>query len=153
MVRPLGEILIELGVLDNAGLARALEYSKAKNIDLGGALQKLRLCTERQVAVALAKQHTVDYIDLVDSHVSQSDLKSIPEDVVLKSLTLPLGERDGFMRRAITDPMDFQTIDTLRFMFGMPIQPVVACKSRIRDCVERILKPDKRRFIDKTGGM
>ena len=53
----LSEILLEQGLLDSAGLERALKAQRELGDDLGDILIKLGIVSEGSLAAALARQH------------------------------------------------------------------------------------------------
>src|SRR5206468_8717786 len=60
----LGEILIERGKLDEAGLERALRLQQDGGERLGALLVTLGVCAQRDVAEALAAQLELPLLDL-----------------------------------------------------------------------------------------
>ena len=63
----LGNILIESGVVSEAELEEALQYQMANGCRLGEALVGLSLCTDKQIAKALAEQMESAFVDLQET--------------------------------------------------------------------------------------
>ena len=135
--KKLGETLVGWGLLDAAALADALQYATEHNKRIGEALIELELCSEDDVTKALATQFGLEYIDL-DKHVVDRDaLGLIPAKLIEDYLVLPLGEEGNRLKVIITDPLDLETLDLLRFRLNREIVPSLAPVSKVK------------RFIDK----
>jgi type IV pilus assembly protein PilB len=148
--KKLGEILVELGIINANELAKALEHSKVKNLRMGEALQDLKLCSETNVYKALAAQHNMEYIDLDKSAVAPNAVNLIPDELMKKHLILPLGQENGRLRVAIHDPLDLETLDILRFRLNKEIRTVLAPKSRIKRYLDELFNTSASTTIDKT---
>ena len=55
---------------------------------------------------------------LMPKPISESTLKLIPEELMKKHQILPLGTNNGKLKLAISDPLDFDTLD-LQYDFGL----------------------------------
>jgi general secretion pathway protein E len=134
----LGEILIERGKLDAAGLDRALRVQQDSGEKLGALLVTLGVCAQRDVAEALASQLA---LPLVDS-------KGYPEFPILEERisarflreahALPVREDEHELSLAMADPTDEYTITAFRMVTGREIRPAVAIPSELEAALERL---------------
>ena len=129
--RHLGEILYRKGFVDKNNLIRALKKSKGTNKRLGETLLEMGLATEEQITEALAKQFNLEYVNLDEIEISQSDSKLIPEELVKKHRVVPLGRENGELKVAIKDPMDLDLLDLLRFRLNTELRCCLASPSKI----------------------
>jgi type IV pilus assembly protein PilB len=144
----LGEILVDWGVLSPASVQQALEHGKANNLRIGEALTALGLCEEDDVSKALASQFDMEYIDLDRTPIVPSEMASIPQDLIRKHLVVPVSKENGRLKIIITDPLDVDTLDMLRFRLNCELEPCLATKTKMRAFVERYARSDMS--IDKT---
>ncbi len=140
--RKLGEILVEWGVVTKAGVTEALEYGRNEDMRIGEALVALGLADEEDVSKALASQYDMEYIDLDRNVVVPAELSAIPEDLIRKHLVLPLSREGNRLKVIITDPLDLETLDMLRFRLNCELDTCLAPKSKMRDFIERFVRSD-----------
>jgi type IV pilus assembly protein PilB len=137
----LGEILQELGLLSKEDADRAAEYGLNNGKRIGEALVELELVPEEDVARALAAQHGMDFVEVSKNTVPLTALSLIPEKLIKQHEILPMGSENGRLKVVISDPLDLDTLDMLRFRLGVSdVEPALAPKSRIQAYIERHLK-------------
>ena len=135
--KKIGEILVGWGVIDASALADALKYAQEHGKRTGEALVELELCSDDDVVKALATQFGLEYIDMDKYAVDQDNLALIPGKLIEDYLVLPLAEEGDALKVIITDPLDLETMDLLRFRLNREIIPTLAAASKVK------------RFIDK----
>ncbi len=163
--RKLGEILVQWGVITKAGVEEGLEHARSENLRIGEALVALGLAGEEDVTKALASQYDMEFIDLDRNVVVPSEISAIPEDIIRKHLVLPLSREGNRLKVIITDPLDLETLDMLRFRLNCELDPCLASKSKLREFIDRFIKSDvsidaavqdlerdtEQMIIDQTG--
>ena len=127
--KKLGETLVGWGIIEAKALGDALEYAKQHNKRIGEALVELELCTEDDVSKALASQFGLEYIDLDKHAVNRDVLSLIPSKMIEDYHVLPLGEEGNRLKVIITDPLDLETLDLLRFRLNREIVPSLAASA------------------------
>jgi len=148
--RHLGEVIYRLGFVGKTELTDAIKTAQLKNRKLGDLLLEMGLINEDQLAEAVAKQHDMPYVDLDKTQISGDTLKLIPKELMQKYNVLPLGESNGKLQVLITDPMDLDMMDTLRFRLSRELEYSLGSPSKIRAFVQR--KTDEvRSSIDQTA--
>ena len=139
--KKLGEILVRWGVLPANSLADALEYSTNHGKRVGESLVDLELCSEDDVYKALATQFDMPYVDLTQDVVDKSALDLLPHDLIRKHLVLPISKKDGRVRVVLTDPLDLDTIDMLRFRLNSDIETALAPLSKVKHYIDNTVDP------------
>ncbi|MFP4354853.1 MAG: GspE/PulE family protein [Phycisphaerae bacterium] len=145
----IGEILQEWGVVTKAGVKEAVDYAQREYVRMGEAFVALGLADETDVTKALALQYDMEYIDLDKNTVVPSKLDLIPDDIIRKHLILPLAREDGKVKVVITDPLDLDTMDMLRFRLNTELEPCLAPKSKLRAYIDEFVRMDNM-SIDQT---
>ncbi|MCY2930575.1 MAG: ATPase, T2SS/T4P/T4SS family [Planctomycetota bacterium] len=147
--RRLGEILVEWGIVTPADVNEALRIGQRDGLRIGETLVSLSLADEEDITKALATQYDMEYIDLDQNVVVPTELNLIPEDLVKRLNILPLKrEDDGRLKIIITDPLDLETLDMLRFRLNCELSPTLASKSKMREFISRYIGSSMS--IDKT---
>ncbi|MGH7279549.1 MAG: hypothetical protein ACREJG_12795, partial [Candidatus Rokuibacteriota bacterium] len=135
--RKLGEILIELGLLDDKGLQSALEVQRREGGTLGRVVQHLGLADEMAVTNAIADWFDFECLDA--PVMAPETAKLLPIELCQKRMIAPLGLERGELRLAMADPLDVPTIQDVEFMTNLRVVPVVAPESSIRRALDRLL--------------
>ncbi|RME40247.1 MAG: type II/IV secretion system protein [Planctomycetota bacterium] len=135
--KKLGEILVEWGIIQPQAVEEALQFAQSQGKRIGEALIEMQLCGEDDVVKALATQFGLEYIDLDHQPVDRETLSLIPNKLIEDYLVLPLAEEGDRLKVIITDPLDLETLDLLRFRLNREIVPTLAATSKVK------------RFIDK----
>ena len=156
--RHLGEILFKAGLVDKQVLIDAIRTSKAQNKRLGQYLLEKGLLDENTLTKAIAKQFDMKYYNLDSAPIPPDVMKLVPEDLIKKHNILPLGVENGRLKLAITDPMDLDALDSVRFRTNKEIDPYVVnpskVKSFIADTLEQVSHEESDRLkhsIDATA--
>ena len=130
--KKLGEILYHNKLVDKESLVKALTKAKSGNKRLGETLIEMGLVSEDIVTKALAKQFGLKYVDL-DKHQIESDVMSlVPAELIKKHSILPLGKNNGRLLLVITDPLDLDLLDMLRFRLNSELECCLAAPSKIK---------------------
>jgi len=137
--RHLGEILYRAGVVEKRALISAIKTARSNNKRLGQVLLELGLIDEETLAKALAKQFGLKYVNLDRITIPPEALKLIPEDTIRKHNVLPLGMNNGRLKLIISDPSDLDTMDAIRFRLNTELDCYLASPSKIRKYIEESL--------------
>jgi type IV pilus assembly protein PilB len=138
----LGEILVGWGVIKDPDVNEALKYAKEHGKRTGEALIELQRCEEDDVVKALATQFGLEYIDLDHHPVDRAVLQLIPTKLIEDNLVLPLGEEGHRLKVIITDPLDLETLDLLRFRLNREIVPTLAPASKVKRFIDKFVNPE-----------
>lgn len=139
----LGEILQEQQLVTKEDADRAAEAGLTSGKRIGQVLIELQLVDEENVTRALAVQHGLPFVDVNKTTVPLTALSLIPDKLIKQHEILPMGSQNGRLKVIISDPLDLDTLDMLRFRLGVTdIEPVLAPKSRIRLYIEKNLSGD-----------
>src|SRR5215218_8177537 len=139
--KQLGQILIELGYIRTDQLEIALEEHRKTPKSLGRVLIDLGMIKESDLVRALAEQVGLEFVDLDDFAIDAMSTSLLPEALARRYRALPIGERDGKLLVAMSDPANVFALDDIRAITNRDVQPVVATAS------------DVERAIAKFGGM
>ena len=134
----LGEILIERGKLDAAGLDRALRIQEDSGEKLGVLLVTLGVVAQRDVSEALADQLGLPLVEAA----SYPELPILEERVsarfLRESRALPLAEDESELALAMADPTDEYTVNAFEMVTGRRVRPQVAIPTELEAALERL---------------
>lgn len=133
--KPLGDILIQAGLIGSDELGKALEVQKVSSLRLGEVLVALGYVTETDVARAVAGQLEISF---VPDHLLQVDLlyaRLLPPQLARKTNAMPLREEFGHLFVAMADPLDVFSLDEIRHITKRSVQPVACTLSGVRRAI------------------
>src|SRR3990170_1975260 len=135
--KQLGQILLEQGLIDNEQLERALEEHRNPPKSLGRVLIDLGYIRERDLVRALAEQVGLEFVDLTEYRIDPMLTSLLPEALSRRYRALPIGERDGKLLVAMSDPANVYALDDIRTMTGRDVQPVVATANDVEQAIQK----------------
>ncbi|MFC6237461.1 GspE/PulE family protein [Longivirga aurantiaca] len=134
----LGDVLVQLGLLDHHQVAAALESRLASGGTrrLGRVVRELGLVDESDLARALAVQHVLPLIDLDPGNVDSAVARLIPRALAERHAVVAFARRGTRLAVAVADPVDVVALDDVRALTGVTgIDAHVAPESRIREAL------------------
>jgi len=156
--RHLGEILYKTGLVKKDALINAIKTSKAKNKRLGQVLLESGLVDEETLTKAIAKQAGLQYVNLDKTTIPPETMKLIPEDLIKRHNILPLGMNNGRLKLIISDPLNLDAMDAVRFRLNAELDCCLANPTKIRSYIQesfdKVEKEDDDRLkhsIDATA--
>jgi type IV pilus assembly protein PilB len=142
--RPIGDILVDQGVITPIQLDEALQRQRLTGDMLGRILVSLDYCTEQDVIEALAVQQGMERVDLTKTNVPDNVLKLVSGDVARFYNILPVRITDGVLVVGMADPLNLQSLDDLN-------QIVCAQFPEIRKVQGAVSNPDDVREAQKKN--
>ena len=147
--RHLGEILYKAGLVEKEALINAIKTSKANRKRLGQVLLESKLLDEETLTKAIANQFGLEYTNLDKVTIPPESLKLLPEDVIKRHNVLPLGMNNGKVSIIISDPLDLDAMDNVRFRLNAELDCHLAEPSKIRSYIQESFESRKQEEDDK----
>ena len=135
--KQLGQILLEQGLLSEDQLDRALEEHRNTPKSLGRVLIDLGYIRERDLVRALAEQVGLEFVDLTEYRIDPVVTSLLPEALSRRYRAIPIGERDGKLLVAMSDPANVYALDDIRSMTGRDVQPLVATANDVEQAIQK----------------
>ena len=95
--------------------------------------------SQESLLSGLARSLRLQVVDLSEIEIDESVLEEFPVRLVHRHEFFPLYRRGGALVVAVTNPFDFQAIDTLSASTGEMVQPVISDPAQVRDLIKRYL--------------
>src|SRR5687767_6357108 len=139
--KPLGQVLLGKGLIQQEQLDRALEEQKRSNHQklLGEVLVELRFCTEDQITEALAQAYGVPYARISPRVADPKIISSLPKEFLEKHSILPLFLVEGMLTVAVPEPANVFLIEEVERISGHHVQVVAATVRDIRATLQAYL--------------
>jgi type IV pilus assembly protein PilB len=131
------EILIRKRVISPEQLAEAKRLAKESGIKVADALIKLGYASGDEVMRALAQEHGLDFVNLKEVVIPPSVVELVPESVARENAILPMSEEEGSLRVIMSDPLDYDTREKLRFILNRNVEIALAPRESILEAINR----------------
>jgi type IV pilus assembly protein PilB len=156
--RAFGQIIKEIANVTDDDLERALQIQKGTHEPLGQLLVKMNIITERDRARALGRQWGVPFVEIREDANLQEFVHMVPKHLIQRSRVLPLSRNGNRLTVAMVNPLDIFTIDQLKLVTGMEIDPVITIEEDLNNALSSILSNADhinetiKRVVDEVGG-
>jgi general secretion pathway protein E/type IV pilus assembly protein PilB len=136
-----------LEVLKEEGLVSPEQIEQAqRNIPLHGsvvdALINLKLLPYEDVLRVLASRFGMEMVSLVNLPIPPEAIAAVPVDVARKFKIVPVSKHDNIVTVAIGDPLEVDTLDSLRYVLKCDIEGVVAPAAEISVALDRFYQTE-----------
>lgn len=136
--RKLGQVLIDLGFIDDDQLWEILDEGKNTNAQIGQVALSRGLVTEDQLLQALADQFGLRVLNPEELKPQAEALTLVPETMSSVYKVLPLSYKDKVLVVVLGDPINLPALDDLRNFLG--INEVQACLANPKIIAEVLSK-------------
>ncbi len=86
---------------------------------------------------AKAEQYGLDYVALDEIEIPAAVVELVPESLARENIVMPLAQENGAIKVIMHNPIDFDTIDKLRFVLNREIEVALAPKEQIVEAINR----------------
>ena len=119
----LGALLVDMGFIDDAQLASALEEQQRSDKRLGKILVEASILSEDRLVHALSRQLGIEACDPIMTRVHERVLSLIPPSIAFKHRVLPVARQREAERRdvvyvATADPLDQEALRVVSETLG-----------------------------------
>jgi type IV pilus assembly protein PilB len=148
--KPLGQLLIDKGVVKSEQLERALEEQNRSNHQklLGEVLVEMRFCTEDQITESLAEAYGVPYARISPRIADPKTIAILPKEFLEKHQILPLFLVEKTLTVAVSEPANVFLLEEIERVSSYKVQLVAATSRDIRATLQTYLPNDKVFVID-----
>ncbi len=147
--RRIGQVLVDLGFIDEDQLWEILDEAKNTNQLTGQVAVARGLITEEQLLGALAEQHGLKVLNIEEMKPTPEALQMVPETMATVYKIVPLSVRDRVLTIAMGDPSNLAAIDDLRNLLGIPEVVVqLASPKVIADALTKVYAGKEESIID-----
>src|SRR5512138_1606352 len=117
----LGEMLIERRLIAPEDLDRALEIQQERGEKIGKILVDLGFVATRDVLAALSDQLGVALVNIEGPPAVSPEIEKVSARFFRQFRCLPIALNDSTVTLAMADPLDFETVSTVRATTGLKV--------------------------------
>ncbi len=138
----LGEIIYKAGLVKKEALIDAIKVSRMEKKRLGQVLISKGLLNEENLTKAIAKQFGLKYVNLDKTPIPPDAAKIIPEELIRRHNVLPLAMSNGTLKLVISDPLDLDMMDRIRFRVNAELECYLASADKVKACIEELFSTE-----------
>jgi type IV pilus assembly protein PilB len=137
--RRIGDVIVQLGFAERELVEQVVEYGRRDGVPLGQALIDAGVVNSAQLAQALAERNGLDYVDLNNFDVDKGAAALIDGEKARRYRTIPiafLAERTLLV--ATADPANLLALDDITMATGYEVRRAVASPEDIDALIEQL---------------
>lgn len=140
-MKPIGQILLLRGMINEEQLESALSAQKVKKALLGKILVNLGYINEEQQLSCLAEQFGLKYISHVAEHIRSEEMAGIASlNFFKKSRIIPYRIENGAIYVATSDPLNTGPIDDLQALTGKAVIQTLCPEGEITKTIHDLME-------------
>jgi len=120
------EILESVGLINREQGRAAREAAQAEDKNVIETLSASGAVSKMDILKALANQFGMETITLTGLEIPQDVLDMVPGEVARRYKIVPVFKNDNMLTVALSDPLDVETLDSLRYVLKCNVEGVVA---------------------------
>ena len=146
---PLGQMLVDLGVLTKQQLAQALERQRQTRRRLGQILIEMRIIDEDCLLECLARQFQREPISREGlAALTPEVAKIVPEELARQHGVIAIQQVDSRVMVATSDPVNVVAMDDLRRATGLEVDFKIGAAAAIREAIDRCYRLRSMEGVD-----
>jgi type IV pilus assembly protein PilB len=137
--RRIGDVIVQLGFAEREVVERVVDNSRRAGLPLGQALIEAGVVNSAQLAQALAERNGLDYVDLNVFDVDKGAASMIDRDKGRRYRTLPIAfMAEKTLLVATADPANLLALDDITMATGYEVKRAVASPEDIDALIEQL---------------
>ncbi len=133
-------LLQKAGLLSSAQLQQA-QSARQDEESLLDCLLRLQIIDEKALLQVFQQQLNLPLADLKNAAPNAEMISFLPLDLCQRGRLLPLKLEGRCLHLAMADPSDLLLREHIELLTGLRLQPLVASRSEIAGCLEKVLPP------------
>jgi type IV pilus assembly protein PilB len=131
------EIMLENGLVAQDDVERIRGSIVHEGVSIVDELLTAEIVSEFDVLKLLADQFGMEVISLRDIDLSPQVRDAVPVDIARRYNIIPIYRTDEVLTVALSDPLDVEVLDSLRFVLKCQVEGVVALREEIVVALDR----------------
>jgi type IV pilus assembly protein PilB len=141
-LKRIGQILIDLGLIDERQLETMVEEQPSRGELLGRVGVALGFYSDEQLGEALAEQWGTEFVTLYDREIAPEVIATISEPMAQLYRVVPLALDGNRLTIASAEPQKIQIADELRTLLGYDIHVCVATEAEIEKAIGKLFSSE-----------
>lgn len=131
------EILENVGLISHQQGVEALQAAQGMDKAVVDVLAEYKFATKPDVLKALANQFGMEFISLSGVNIDQEIIDLVPGEIARRYHVIPIYRTENTITVALSDPLDVETLDSLRYVLRCDVAGVVAVSEEIEAALTR----------------
>ena len=146
------QILQEHGLVQPEQVDKAAMSVKQAGETVVDVLIQLKVVKEEDVLALVAAQFGMELVHIDPAAIAPEMKDVLSADKARKYGAVPLAKNGNVVTVAISDPMNYDTLDSLRYVLKCNVDAVVARKQEIADALDKLYpREDLESLVDSMG--
>ena len=147
--KKLGQVLIDLGYIDEDQLWDLLQEARDNGQLLGQVVLGRGLVTDEQLMEALAEQHGLKIVNLGEVKPQGEAITLVPETMAQVYKIVPISLKENVLTVAMADPGNLAALDDLRNFIGVKeVKAVIASQKTILESIPRFYAGKEESIVE-----
>jgi len=152
--RKFGQVLVDLGYIDQDQLWDLLEEARSNDVSLSKVVLDRGQVTEEQLLQALAEKHGLPVVNLEETKPHPDAIKLVPENMAQVYKILPLSYENDTLTVVMSDPENLAALDDLRNFLGIQqVQAVLALARHIEETAKIAYSGKQESIMDLIAAL
>ena len=148
--RKLGQVLVDLGFMDEAQMEALIEESRTTEVPLDQVLRHSGLVTDEQLLQATAEQMGLRLINLDEVKPHPTAVSMVQQQMAELYKMLPLTYENDVLTVVMADPNNLQALDDIRNFLGIQsVTASLAPAKKIEEAIARAYATTKEESISE----
>ncbi|OGX06989.1 MAG: hypothetical protein A3G87_04030 [Omnitrophica bacterium RIFCSPLOWO2_12_FULL_50_11] len=138
--KPIGQMLLEIGLIHEEELNRAVRQHLETGERIGQVLLRMNALTSDQLGSCLGRKLGVKYVSLKDHMLSDDVTELLSTEVMRNRQVVPLRVYDNRLEVAMANPLDQNTMDEIHALSGFRVVPKFALENEVEEFLEKHIR-------------
>jgi type IV pilus assembly protein PilB len=152
-MRRIGDVIVMLGFAERGAVESVVDEGRAQGVPLGQSLIEAGIVDSKQLAHALAERNGLDFVDLSQFEVDEGAVKLIDAPKARRYQAIPIAYLgDGALLVATADPANVLAFDDIAIATGYEVRRAVASPEDIEALIGRSSPGEAVEADESTDG-
>lgn len=145
------EVLKDVGLVTPEQIEKAKASAGKEDKSLVDVLVDDGVVSKMEVLKTVAMQLGMDVIVLADHDIPQEVIKEVPAEIARRYKVVPVACNDNTLTVALSNPLDIDTLDSLRYVLKRDVGGLVASDEEISVALDHYYGREERTIEDILG--
>ncbi|MCG2659511.1 MAG: Flp pilus assembly complex ATPase component TadA [Kiritimatiellae bacterium] len=131
------EILKDVGLIKPEQIEAAKAAAGGRHQSILDVLVEQGIISKLEVLKTVAMQLGMDVIVLADHEIPQEVIQQVPAAIARRYKVVPVFDSENTLSVALSDPLNIETLDSLRYLLKRNVDGVVAADEEISEALDK----------------
>jgi len=131
------EILKDVGLIKLEQIEAAKAAAGGQHRSILDVLVEQGVISKMEVLKTVAMQLGMDVIVLADHEIPQEVIQQVPVAIARRYKVVPVFDSENTLSVALSDPLNIETLDSLRYLLKRNVDGVVAAEEEINEALDK----------------